>query len=720
MSERTLGSMGRPAREDCGDGALNFSVLRINSDKTTAGPVSARTTLATIVALGAALLVGGGCGDDAAPEPSSPAPAWPRLKVLAPANGSTVQGATAELHFRAELAAATGYAIRVGEAEPMSVVRALAAGEEVKAELALAVGLNVIRIALMDAAGEADVAELVLERTELPAPEVSITAPTAGQRVDAEQLELRGRVRAWAELVEVVWSDGTRSEGLEVDGEGYFARVLDVAVGPQVWTVRAEDSSGRVGEAEVSFERGADTTAPELSLEFPAPGHGVSTRVVAVVGRVHDGDAVARVWLEGANPPVEAEILDGRFVAKLALQPGLNRFSVHAEDISGNASEVAGTVYFGQRVGAGGAHGGVILDGALYTWGRNNLGQTGLGFQSGLGDEAHPTEATLVRTSSAATFVSLAFAQNGSVALDDAGHVWSFGDGDDGQLCLGSGAPSVDETDWSEPVRVEGLEGVVAIHRGYDHSLMLLADGTVLGCGDNQYGQLGDGTTEDRDVPTAVAGLQDIVQILGGSKNTFALGADGRVWVAGRNRYGNLGQGSADDEAHPSAAPVPGLADVVQIAGGRDHVLALTSDGSLYAWGLNSAQQVGPTGIGGFEDDVLSPVSLEWADDVVAVHAGGNQAFAENAAGQLFGWGQAINGNLGIPVDENLPEPTNPVFGIERARHVAIGPLQGFAETEDGTLFAWGWSFQGSLGGGESTIDRWGYRIPILVQYAAP
>ena len=46
---------------------------------------------------------------------------------------------------------------------------------------------------------------------------------------------------------------------------------------------------------------------------------------------------------------------------------------------------------------------------------------------------------------------------------------------------------------------------------------------------------------------------------------------------------------------------------------------------------------------------------------------------------------------------------------------MAIGALQGLAMRRDGRAFAWGWSFEGSLGGGEGVINRWGYRVPILI-----
>jgi alpha-tubulin suppressor-like RCC1 family protein len=72
-------------------------------------------------------------------------------------------------------------------------------------------------------------------------------------------------------------------------------------------------------------------------------------------------------------------------------------------------------------------------------------------------------------------------------------------------------------------------------------------------------------------------------------------------------------------------------------------------------------------------------------------------------------------GTLGVEADGNVEAPDSALFGLENVRSFGIGALHGVSLRQDNQLFAWGWSFEGSLGGGESTIDRWGYRIPVLV-----
>lgn len=67
------------------------------------------------------------------------------------------------------------------------------------------------------------------------------------------------------------------------------------------------------------------------------------------------------------------------------------------------------------------------------------------------------------------------------------------------------------------------------------------------------------------------------------------------------------------------------------------------------------------------------------------------------ADGKLYAWG--LNASL------------------EHVRGAGIGALHSVARTSQGEVFAWGWSFEGSLGGGEGTINRWSYRVPIFVSF---
>jgi alpha-tubulin suppressor-like RCC1 family protein len=100
---------------------------------------------------------------------------------------------------------------------------------------------------------------------------------------------------------------------------------------------------------------------------------------------------------------------------------------------------------------------------------------------------------------------------------------------------------------------VFNLSSVIDIAAGFEHSCALLQDGTVRCWGQNERGQIGDGSNDDRRTPVAVQGERDVVGVQCGREHTCALHKDGTVDCWGSNQYGQLGDGSKDD----SNAPVP-------------------------------------------------------------------------------------------------------------------------------------------------------------------
>ena len=141
----------------------------------------------------------------------------------------------------------------------------------------------------------------------------------------------------------------------------------------------------------------------------------------------------------------------------------------------------------------------------------------------------------------------------------------------------------------------------------YPHHLALKEDGTVWAWGystgnNNSTGQLGDGTTEAKYVPVQVIDesnqpIINIIQILARSGFSMALKDDGTVWTWGANDYGRLGQQSSD-RSYPYAKQVVDgsgqiLTNVVDITAGPFHILATKNDGSVWAWGNNASGELG-------------------------------------------------------------------------------------------------------------------------------
>ena len=315
----------------------------------------------------------------------------------------------------------------------------------------------------------------------------------------------------------------------------------------------------------------------------------------------------------------------------------------------------------------------------------------------------------------------MAFNQNASSALDANGYVWSWGDGDDGQLGLGIANDNViDETDYTSPQKIQNLTDIVAINRGYDHMLLLKNDGSVLAFGKNKNGQLGDGTAENSDTPVSVQGLTNIVQI-SAAVSSYALDKEGRLWAWGSNNYGQLGQGISDSNVHSTPVEVVFDEPVISIASGKGHALALTESGKVYAWGLNASSQVGmrprdtSTIDQPWENFVLTPKRLPGLNDAIAIWANGNQSFVKRADGKIYPWGQNMLGTLGIEEYGNVIEPVSPILELDNVVDLGNGALHTLAIRNDNTLFAWGWSFEGSLGGGKDLLNAWTYRLPLTI-----
>jgi alpha-tubulin suppressor-like RCC1 family protein len=217
---------------------------------------------------------------------------------------------------------------------------------------------------------------------------------------------------------------------------------------------------------------------------------------------------------------------------------------------------------------------------------------------------------------------------------------------------------------------------VTAVAAGGGQSLALLSNGKVMAWGDNQYGQLGNGTTTDSDVPEVVSGLSDVAAVATGSLHSMALLSNGTVDTWGDNASGQLGDGTFHDRSKPG--PVESLSGVTQISAGQQFSVALESDGEVQSWGL---QSVGVSS--------KLPTRVGNLTGVLQISCGWTATLALLPGGKVDGWNELT----GI-----APEPV-PVSG---AIAVAAGGEFSLALTTNGTVQAWGDNALGQLGAGPS------------------
>jgi hypothetical protein len=132
----------------------------------------------------------------------------------------------------------------------------------------------------------------------------------------------------------------------------------------------------------------------------------------------------------------------------------------------------------------------------------------------------------------------------------------------------------------------------------------LLNDGTVKAWGENEYGQLGNGSTTDSNVPVTVTGLSGITAIAAGGSDSWAPPSpnasfsvarknDGTVWAWGANYAGQLGNNTTSSGATSAPVQSQGISTATGVAAGGAHTLALLSDQSVRSWGSNVVGQLG-------------------------------------------------------------------------------------------------------------------------------
>ena len=294
-------------------------------------------------------------------------------------------------------------------------------------------------------------------------------------------------------------------------------------------------------------------------------------------------------------------------------------------------------------IAGGGAGYAVMPDGRVLAWGDSGnglLGNTPLAELEATGRQ-HPLVPTPTYTVPIPKIVDVATGSRHTLALTEDGRVFAWGNGQAGQLGIGE-LPVVNFRNRPPdinyfvpyPIQIPGLESVTAISTCTDFSLALLKDGTIRAWGENQYGQLGDGTTQARLLPVAVRGITNAVAIsAGGLEFAVALLADGTVMTWGRRGDG-LGRRVAA-EANPIPTLVPGLTGVTAIAAGGAHVLALKSDGRVTSWGtVNVYDPVGHPSTPGPTPAVVPVVTT-----ARTVSAGSLSSVALIADGTFMVWG---------------------------------------------------------------------------------
>jgi len=176
----------------------------------------------------------------------------------------------------------------------------------------------------------------------------------------------------------------------------------------------------------------------------------------------------------------------------------------------------------------------------------------------------------------------------------------------------------------------------------------------------------------------------------------LALKSDGTVWAWGDNEYGQIGNGALTDQTTP--VQVSGLSGIVKIATGRFFSLAVKSDGTVWTWGQNIYGQLG----NGSTTDSSVPVQVGGLSGVTAAACGAFECHIIKNDGTTWAWGRNTYGNLG---DGTVTDSSVPVqsVGLSNVAGVAAGTNFALFYKADGTFYGCGRNASGQLGDGTVT-----------------
>jgi alpha-tubulin suppressor-like RCC1 family protein len=332
-----------------------------------------------------------------------------------------------------------------------------------------------------------------------------------------------------------------------------------------------------------------------------------------------------------------------------------------------------------------------------------------------------------------------------SLFLKSDGVLWACGDNSEGQLGVGDTARK------TVPVKVMG--GVKDMSAGSTHSLILKTDGTLWACGSNQFGQLGDGTTINRFSPVQImSGIQSMVASRAGlTQYSLILKTDGSLWACGNDQYGQLGNGASGSYLSPvsimpnvksmaaggfyglsfiiktdnmlwacgfnygalgnqtyvtGSLPIQIMSQVQSVAtGDYNHSLFLKTDNTLWACGENDKGQFGD----GTTNSSSAPVQV--MNDVIGMSAGADGlGFSLFLKADSTLWASGNNGD-GSVGDGTTTTRIIPVRIMTNVESVSAGSAHSLVLKTDGSVWGFGYNYYGELGDGTTT----NHSLPVQI-----
>ncbi len=324
-------------------------------------------------------------------------------------------------------------------------------------------------------------------------------------------------------------------------------------------------------------------------------------------------------------------------------------------------------------------------DHSVVCWGKNNAGQ--------LGDESSENHSNPVDVAGIPTgTLAILTGGNFSCTLQDGGAALCWGKNDYGQLGDGTTINRL------HPVDVRNTsEWISRFDTGNAFACALLGKGSVQCWGQNNAGQLGNGSEEDSILSVSVQRLEQGTRFLSlGSLHACAIRQQGDLVCWGDNVNGQLGDGTWISATTP--VDVEGLDSNVQaVSAAESHTCALKTNGSVLCWGANVYGQLG----NGTQADSKTAVQVSSLESgVKAISAGARHSCAILEGGSVVCWGNNVFGQLGDGTIETRTTPVNVQGLTSPAKEIQAGNLHTCTLLESNEVFCWGDNTYGQLGNG--------------------
>lgn len=393
-----------------------------------------------------------------------------------------------------------------------------------------------------------------------------------------------------------------------------------------------------------------------------------------------------------------------------ALQTLLDREPEDGKKKDASSASVGTTLSCGGEAYSSVGHSAVVTgDGRIFIWGSGEKGRLGRKDteMAPLPLELGGLLSDLRRQGIKMKAVSCGFDHSACITED--GRVLVWGSGDRGQLGLGSSATQF------EAAQVGGAladKYATLVSCGRCHTAVVSSDGELFTFGQGDDGQLGNGANKDSYLPLQLQGAlagQRVTHVSAGAELTACvIGDTGALYTWGSGLFGQLGVGGTESTNRPTK--VAGLLAnkrICRVACGMFHVLALDEEGCLYSWGDASCGQLGHgDNIDQLEPRrVLLPGSGLDATPITGTTVCSMSAAAEHSAcvttdGRLFTWGGGAGGKLGHgdADDDMIPRQVGGELEGKKVVDVACAAEHTICITHDGKVYAWGRAGGGQLG----------------------